>query len=117
MTPWSMATQVRTPARLAVEDGACVVASRDPSLVLAGDWCTESSFEGCAVSAQAAADAVRAAIAASDKAPAATAITEGVAPEEARTKPTSGPQREARGGKRQRGGRVSTGWAGDKTTS
>ena len=55
-------SQVKVPARLAAGDGACVVASREPSLVLAGDWCTESSFEGCASSAQAAADAVRAAL-------------------------------------------------------
>ena len=55
-------SQVKVPARLAAGDGACVVASREPILVLAGDWCTESSFEGCANSAQAAADAVRAAL-------------------------------------------------------
>eukprot|EP01047_Picozoa_sp_COSAG01_P065712 COSAG01_NODE_8927_length_2611_cov_1.922373_4_plen_118_part_00 len=37
---------------------ACVVAARTPPLVIAGDWCAgESSFEGCAASAHAAAQA------------------------------------------------------------
>ena len=56
-------SQVATPARLTAEGRACVVASHQPSLVLAGDWCAESSFEGCVISAQAAASAVVAALA------------------------------------------------------
>jgi len=35
-----------------------VVASTEPPLVFTGDWCVESSFEGCSLAAQAAAKAV-----------------------------------------------------------
>ena len=54
--------EAQQPAVAAGAHAACVVASTEPSLVLAGDWCTESSFEGCAISAIAAAAAVRAAL-------------------------------------------------------
>ena len=34
----------------------CVVSGDDPSLVLTGDWCYESSFEGCVQAAHSAVD-------------------------------------------------------------
>ena len=95
-------SQVKTPARLADEDGACVVVSTEPSLVLAGDWCSESSFQGCAISALAAAVAVRAALGA--------APTTGAAPEKRSQRASAHAKH---GGKRQ-AHRVTGGWAGDK---
>jgi predicted NAD/FAD-dependent oxidoreductase len=89
-------SQIRTAARTTAEDGACVVASRQPSLVLAGDWCTESSFEGCAVSAIAAVDAVRAALTAAP-----TTTTSVTAPLDAtQAKPASRGQHKPQGKKR-----------------
>lgn len=93
-------SQIRTAARTTAEDGACVVASRQPSLVLAGDWCTESSFEGCAVSAIAAVDAVRAALTAAPNTT--TSVT---APLDAtQAKPASRGQHKPQGKKRRGSG-------------
>eukprot|EP01052_Picozoa_sp_SAG31_P033053 SAG31_NODE_3688_length_3987_cov_2.818930_2_plen_642_part_00 len=46
---------------------ACLVTSHNPLLVLAGDWLTESSFEGCAISAAATTKAILATLEQSDR--------------------------------------------------
>ena len=40
------------------DTAGCVVVAKEPPLVLAGDWCVESSFQGCATSAVAATEAL-----------------------------------------------------------
>ena len=76
-----------------------------PLLVLAGDWCRELSFEGCAVSAIAAVQAVVGSI---SGAPAATATEQEVA------KPRVAGKSEYGGGSKRRRGRKAGGWAPDK---